>query len=163
MATLVLNPTDPSTIPSATDLEPDERWKSRLKVDIENNLRSMVDEATQNLNNTLTKAAVSAVERERLTEEHLVTMKSIRNIAQEQFRIALEHGRQERRYAASQTLDLDWSEGMIKEQHAILNRIEQGYSCSVFLLAAYCRCFRVAYFWKHTRICYLDSAGAHGD
>ncbi|OAX40458.1 hypothetical protein K503DRAFT_768562 [Rhizopogon vinicolor AM-OR11-026] len=125
MATLFPNPTESSTIPSAADFEPDEQWKSRLKVDIENNLRSMVNEAKQSLQDTLKKAPVSAVERERLAEEHLATMKNIRNLAEEQFRIALERERQERRWAAGQTLDQEWSESMIKEQQAILDKIER--------------------------------------
>jgi hypothetical protein len=125
MATLFPSPTEPSTISSAVDFEPDEQWKSRLKVDIENNLRSMVNEAKQSLQDTLKKAPVSAIERERLTEEHVATMKNIRNLAEEQFRIALERERQERRWAAGQTLDQEWSESMIKEQQAILDKIER--------------------------------------
>ncbi|KAG2363973.1 hypothetical protein BDR07DRAFT_865475 [Suillus spraguei] len=34
---------------SAADFEPGEKWKSRLKLDIEDNLRSMVDKAEQGL------------------------------------------------------------------------------------------------------------------
>ncbi|KAG0694838.1 hypothetical protein DFH29DRAFT_838168 [Suillus ampliporus] len=52
-------------------------------------------------------------------------MKNIRNLAEEQFRIALERERQERRWAAGQTLDREWSESMIKEQQAILDKIER--------------------------------------
>ncbi|KAG1778033.1 hypothetical protein EV702DRAFT_968581, partial [Suillus placidus] len=109
--------TEPPAIQSPADVEPDEQWKNRLKVDIENNLRSMVDEARQNLYDTLKKAPVSAVERERLTEEYLATMKNIRNLAEEQFRIALRRERQERRGAAAgQVLDQDLSGTMMKER-----------------------------------------------
>ncbi|KAG1735597.1 uncharacterized protein EDB91DRAFT_555570 [Suillus paluster] len=122
MATLFQTPTESST---PADFEPDEQWKSRLKLDIENNLRSMVDEAKQNLHDTLKKAPVSAAERERLGDEHLATMKNIRNLAEEQFRIALERERQERRWIAGQTLDQGWSESIIEEQKMILKRIER--------------------------------------
>ncbi|KAG2140612.1 hypothetical protein DEU56DRAFT_286352 [Suillus clintonianus] len=88
MTTLVLNSIESSTTTSAAYFEPDEKWKSGLKVDIENNLRSMVTEAKQNLNDTSTKAPVSTFERERLTE--VAPIKSIRNVAEEQFRIPLE-------------------------------------------------------------------------
>ncbi|KAG2068773.1 hypothetical protein BDR04DRAFT_1023469, partial [Suillus decipiens] len=116
MTTLFQSTTELSTNQSAADFEPDEQWKSRLKVDIEDNLRSMVDEAKQNLHDTLKKAPASAVERERLTEEHLATMKNIRNLAEEQFRIALERERQERRLAAGQVSDQKWSDKMTEEQ-----------------------------------------------
>lgn len=122
MTTLFQSTAEPSP---AADFEPDEQWKSRLKVDIESNLRSMVDEAKQNLQDTLKRAPVTALERERLTEEHLATMKNIRNLAEEQFRIALERERQERRWAAGQVLDQEWSDTMIKEQQAILDKIER--------------------------------------
>ncbi|KAG1831073.1 hypothetical protein EV424DRAFT_216817 [Suillus variegatus] len=125
MTTLFQTTTESPTNQSAADFEPDEQWKSRLKVDIENNLRSMVDEAKQNLHDTLKRAPVSALDRERLTEEHLATMKNIRNLAEEQFRIALERERQERRWAAGQALDQEWSDTMIKEQQAILDKIER--------------------------------------
>ncbi|KAG1744267.1 hypothetical protein EDB19DRAFT_1632877 [Suillus lakei] len=125
MTTLFQTTTESSTNQSAADFEPDEQWKSRLKVNIESNLRSMVDEAKQNLNDTLKRAPVSAVERERLSEEHLATMKNIRNLAEEQFRIALERERQERRWAAGQVLDQEWSDTMIEEQKAIMQQIER--------------------------------------
>lgn len=73
MATLFPKLTEPSTIPSAADFEPDEQWKSGLRYEIESKLRFMVEEAKQNLKDTLKKAPLSAVERERLTEEHLAT------------------------------------------------------------------------------------------
>jgi len=125
MTTLFQSTSESPTNPSTADFEPDEQWKSRLKVDIENNLRSMVDEAKQNLHDTLKRAPVSAIERERLTEEHLATMKNIRILAEEQFRIALERERQERRWAAGQVLDQEWSDTMAKEQQAILDKIER--------------------------------------
>ncbi|KAG2032414.1 hypothetical protein BDR03DRAFT_970088 [Suillus americanus] len=125
MTTLFQSTTESPTNPSAADFEPDEQWKNRLKLNIENNLRSMVDEAKQNLHDTLKRAPVSALERERLTEEHLATMKNIRILAEEQFRIALERERQERRWAAGQVLDQGWSDSMAKEQQAILDKIER--------------------------------------
>ncbi|KAG2035169.1 hypothetical protein BDR03DRAFT_545098 [Suillus americanus] len=51
----------------------------------------MVNETKQNLNDTLGNAPISTIERERLSEseEHITPMKSIRDIAEEQFPIAL--------------------------------------------------------------------------
>ncbi|KAG1793597.1 uncharacterized protein HD556DRAFT_1237603, partial [Suillus plorans] len=89
MATLVLVPVESSTITPAADREPDKKWKSGLKVDIENNLCSMVNEVKQTLNDTNT--LTSTVERERLSQEHITPMKSIRNIAEEQFPVVLRH------------------------------------------------------------------------
>jgi hypothetical protein len=57
--------------------------------------------------------------------EHSSVLKNIHNLAEEQFWIALEHERQERRWASGQTLDQEWSESMIKEQQAILDKIER--------------------------------------
>jgi hypothetical protein len=85
----------------------------------------MISEAKQNLQDTLKKAQVSAIERERLIEEHRATMKNILDLAEEQFQIALERERQERRWAAGQTLDQEWSESMIKEQQGILDTMER--------------------------------------
>ncbi|KAG2108689.1 uncharacterized protein F5147DRAFT_576527, partial [Suillus discolor] len=89
MATLVLVPVKSSTITPAADREPDKKWKSGLKVDIENNLRSMVNEVKQNLNDASANALTSTVERERLSQEHITPMKSIRNITEEQFPVVL--------------------------------------------------------------------------
>ncbi|OJA17641.1 hypothetical protein AZE42_10856 [Rhizopogon vesiculosus] len=61
--------------------------RSRLKVNIGDKLHHMVNAAKQNPNDTLKRKPVSTVERERLAKEHL---------AEEQFRIALEHERKER-------------------------------------------------------------------
>ncbi|KAF8423494.1 hypothetical protein L210DRAFT_3333047, partial [Boletus edulis BED1] len=116
MATLVQNP---SQSPSATlppDLEPDDEWKQILKVNIEAGLRSMVDEAKQKLTDELAKGIIRAEERDRLTADHLATLKTIRQLAEEQFRIALERERQERRWASGEQLDRAWSESMMKEQ-----------------------------------------------
>ncbi|KAG1744302.1 hypothetical protein EDB19DRAFT_534547 [Suillus lakei] len=106
MTALVLDPIESSTITSAADFEPEEKRKSGLKVDIENNLRFMVNEAKQNLSNTLAKAPVSAVNRERLAEEHVTPMKSVRNIAEERFRTALECESQVKAAQSSSSLQL---------------------------------------------------------
>ncbi|KAG1850306.1 hypothetical protein C8R48DRAFT_543061, partial [Suillus tomentosus] len=68
----------------------DKKWKSGLKVDIEKSLRSMVNEVKQNLNDTSSNALTSTVERERLSQEHVTPVKSIRNIAEEQFPVVLQ-------------------------------------------------------------------------
>ncbi|KAG8216521.1 hypothetical protein J3R82DRAFT_6637 [Butyriboletus roseoflavus] len=125
MATLMQNSSQPATSPLPPDLEPDDEWKQSLKVNIEAGLRSMVDEAKQKLNDELAKGIIGAEERERLTADHLATLKTIRQLAEEQFRIALERERQERRWASGEQLDQAWSESMMKEQQAILDRIER--------------------------------------
>ncbi|KAG2752831.1 hypothetical protein P692DRAFT_20690837, partial [Suillus brevipes Sb2] len=70
----------------AADCEPD---KSGLKVPIENNLRSMVNETKQNPNITLANPLIRTAQRNWLSEEQVIPMKSIHNIAEEQFPIAL--------------------------------------------------------------------------
>jgi hypothetical protein len=125
MATLMQNSSQPSSAPLPPDLEPDDEWKQTLKVNIEAGLRSMVDEAKQKLNDELAKGIIGAEERERLTADHLATLKTIRQLAEEQFRIALERERQERRWASGAQLDRAWSESMIKEQQAIMDKIEK--------------------------------------
>ena len=125
MATLIQNSSQPPSAPLPPDLEPDDEWKQTLKLNIEAGLRSMFDEAKQKLNNELAKGIIGAEERERLMADHLATLKTIRQLAEEQFRIALERERQERRWAAGEQLDHVWSESMMKEQQAILDRIER--------------------------------------
>ncbi|KAH7921170.1 hypothetical protein BV22DRAFT_748473 [Leucogyrophana mollusca] len=125
MSTLINNPTGTSALPNAPDVEPDDLWKSRLKQEIEDGLQSMVDEAKQSFAAKLARAPVDAEERELLADDHLATMKNIRQLAEEQFRAALERERQERRWGAGQQLDSDWKDAMIKEQQAILDRIEK--------------------------------------
>ncbi|KAF8434852.1 hypothetical protein L210DRAFT_3314455, partial [Boletus edulis BED1] len=116
MATLVQNPSQPPSATLPPDLEPDDEWKQILKVNIEAGLRSMVDEAKQKLTDELAKGIIRAEERDRLTADHLATLKTIRQLAEEQFRIALERERQERRWASGEQLDRAWSESMMKEQ-----------------------------------------------
>lgn len=125
MATLMQNSSQPASAPLPPDLEPDDEWKQALKMNIEEGLRSMFDEAKQKLNDELAKGIIGAEERERLTADHLATLKTIRQLAEEQFRIALERERQERRWASGEQLDRAWSESMMKEQQAILDRIER--------------------------------------
>ena len=125
MATLMQNASQPPSAPLPPDLEPDDEWKQALKVNIEAGLRSMVDEAKQKLNDELAKGIIGPEERERLTADHITTLKTIRQLAEEQFRIALERERQERRWASGEQLDRAWSESMMKEQQAILDRIER--------------------------------------
>ncbi|KAH7882459.1 hypothetical protein F5I97DRAFT_1961905, partial [Phlebopus sp. FC_14] len=112
-------------VPLPPDLEPDEDWKDRLRAEIEDGFRSMYDEARQSLADELAKRVVSAEEREEISKEHVTTIQNIRKLAAEQFNAALERERQERRWAAGEQLDRAWSEGMIKEQQAILDRIEK--------------------------------------
>lgn len=106
MATLALIPVESSTITPAADREPDKKWKSGLKFDIEKNLCSMVNEVKQNLNDTSPNALTSTVERERLSQEHVTPMKSIRNIAEEQFPVVLRRESQVNAARSSSSLQL---------------------------------------------------------
>ncbi|KIJ61472.1 hypothetical protein HYDPIDRAFT_56126, partial [Hydnomerulius pinastri MD-312] len=116
MTTLMQNPSQPPSDPPPLDSEPDEAWKARLKLEIEAGLQSMVDEAKQKLNERLATVLVGPEERERLTSEHLATLKNIRALAEEQYQAAVERERQEKKWASGKQLDREWSEGMIKEQ-----------------------------------------------
>jgi hypothetical protein len=63
-----------------------------------------------------------------IKEDHEKTMADLRRMAQEQFHVALERERQERKWAAEQHLDGALSEEMIKEQQAIFDAIKRSAS-----------------------------------
>ncbi|RDB27545.1 hypothetical protein Hypma_003819 [Hypsizygus marmoreus] len=106
------------------DVEPDKAWKDALKQEIEDGLKSMVQDAKKNLSDELAKAPVSVEERERLTAEYHQAMSNIRAIATEAFRDQLERERQERRWAAGQPLLPQWNEALKKEQQDIMDAIK---------------------------------------
>ena len=106
-------------------VEPDDEWKKQLKDRIEGELKSMVKDAKDSMDNKLRQAPIGHIERERLAEEHSQAMSNIRKLAAESFQIALERERQERRWAAGQQMHSAWSEALIQEQQGILDRIQQ--------------------------------------
>ncbi|KAG1735616.1 uncharacterized protein EDB91DRAFT_1250451 [Suillus paluster] len=81
-----------SSLPSTAEFKPDKQWKSRLKTHIENN-----------------KPCSALSSASGLDEEYSATMKSIGNLVEEQFGIALERERR-RRWVAGQILNWGWPE-----------------------------------------------------
>lgn len=115
-------PNIPPVSSGSSDFEPSEGWKVELRQQIEIGLAPMVDKAKHDLNvkqkgGVLTESAIQ--------NDHRKVMDNIRKIAQEQFHIAVERERQERRWAAGQHMDPEWSEAMIREQQAILDNIKK--------------------------------------
>jgi hypothetical protein len=108
-----------SFLPSTAHFELDERWKNRIKDDIDDKMRPAVDEAMWNYYDT--SPSLAGVERVRLTEEYLATMMGLRNQAEQQFRIAVEREEKHRSWAAGQTLDSAWRRSAIQEEQAILD------------------------------------------
>ncbi|EIW77102.1 hypothetical protein CONPUDRAFT_146186 [Coniophora puteana RWD-64-598 SS2] len=109
------------------ELEPDDAWKQRLRRDIEESLRSMVAAAKQHVQAKLDAhpSARNAERRDVIANEHHAAMKTIRTLAEEQYRIALARERAERQWAAGQPIDEDWADALAQEQHAIMARIER--------------------------------------
>ncbi|KAF9455964.1 hypothetical protein BDZ94DRAFT_1276863 [Collybia nuda] len=123
----------PSTISSSTkphelDIEPDEQWKTNLRTRIEEGLKSMVQDAKDNMAAELRRAPVGAEERERLTQEYTDAMTNIRKLAAEAFQTELERERQERRWASGQAMLPQWSQALMEEQQDIMDRIKKSSS-----------------------------------
>jgi hypothetical protein len=107
-------------------VEPDDEWKTQLKVRIEGELQAIVKDAKVSMDNKLRHAPLGPIERQRFAEEHSLAMCNIRKLAVESFQIALEHERQERRWAVGQQVHSAWSEALLQEQQGILDRTQQG-------------------------------------
>src|ERR1700722_1951782 len=107
------------------DLEPDDEWKQEMRKDIENGLRSMVDDAKRVLNQELEAAVVDETRRNFLTAQHLETMKTIRGIAMTQFDDALKRERRLRRWSHGLEMDDELNEALVKEQQYILDNIKK--------------------------------------
>src|SRR5271170_4378049 len=107
------------------DLEPDDEWKQKMRKDIENGLRSMVDDAKRVLNQELEAAVVDETRRNFLTAQHLDTMKNIRGIAISQFEDALKRERRLRRWSHGLEMDDELNEALVKEQQYILDNIKK--------------------------------------
>jgi hypothetical protein len=125
MTTLTSQPITSSITLDIDSLEPDDTWKTKLKEQIEDGLRSMVMDAKKSLEDKLKEAPVDFEQREKLADEHHQTMRSIRRLAQEQYANALERERVERRWAAGQSVDKKWGEILAKEQQAIMDNIKK--------------------------------------
>jgi hypothetical protein len=107
-------------------VEPDDEWKQQLKDRIEGELKFMVKDAKDSMDNKLRHAPLGPIERQRLVEEHSQAMSNIQKLALESFQIALEREWQERRWAAGQQVHSAWGEAMLQEQQGIWDRTQQG-------------------------------------
>ncbi|KAF7979267.1 hypothetical protein HWV62_42950 [Athelia sp. TMB] len=111
--------------PPHPDAEPDDAWKSGLRKQIEESLLPMVQEAKDVLQRKLGEAPVDQVTRDRLANEHSDTLKNIRRIADDLYRDQIEQERQQLKWAQGGTVERGWSEGLVKQQQAILEQIER--------------------------------------
>jgi hypothetical protein len=76
-------------------VEPDDEWKTQLKVRIEGELQAMVKDAKDSMDNKLGQAPLGHI-------GWVQAMSNIQKLASESFQIALERERQECRWAAGQ-------------------------------------------------------------
>lgn len=114
-------PTIPPVSAVSSDFEPSEGWKVELRQRIEVGLAPMVSKAKQDL---AAKKRDSTLDEQTIQNDYRKVMDGIRKIAKDQFHLALERERQERR-EAGQHMDREWSEAMIREQQAILDNIKK--------------------------------------
>lgn len=106
------------------DIEPDKVWKDGLRMRIEEGLQSMVDDAKKARDGEISKLRPNDTHREHLLREYDQAMTNIRDLAEEQFQIALERERQERRWLSGQAMLPQWDHALKSEQQEIMNRIK---------------------------------------
>ena len=104
------------------DLEPDEEWKRKLKEDIEQSFRSMIQEARDH---QLVQLKEGTVSRERLDVEYKQTLRNIKALVEEQYLRALMKERNERRWSAGVQMLPGWNDILHEEQQKIMNSIKQ--------------------------------------
>ena len=92
-----------------------------IRSKIEKELSSMVDKAKQEKENKLRSLPPNDdAERQRVEEDFESTMKTLRRLANEQFRDAVDRDR-----ARNRMVERTWSDSLIKEQQAILDEIQR--------------------------------------
>ncbi|KII84643.1 hypothetical protein PLICRDRAFT_117612, partial [Plicaturopsis crispa FD-325 SS-3] len=109
----------PSTQLHVDDTEPDEAWKNDLRERIHASMVPMIEEAAAQRDSELARLrqyGINESQNEQINRTHETTVSRYRRLAQEQYQIALERERQERRWAAGQEVNPAWSDAMIKEQ-----------------------------------------------
>ena len=104
------------------DFEPDDEWKRKLKQDIEQRFKSMVQEARDNQQVQLMEGNVN---REELDHEYKRTLHNIKGLAEEQYQLALMTERNERRWIAGVQMLPGWNDVLHEEQKNIMNSIKQ--------------------------------------
>ena len=102
------------------DLEPDEEWKRKLKEDIDQSFKSMIQEARDHQQVQLKEGNVS---QERLDVNYKQTLHSIKALAEEQYLCALMKERNERRWIAGVQMLPGWNDILHEEQQKIMNSI----------------------------------------
>jgi len=104
------------------DLEPDEEWKRKLKEDIEQSFRSMIQEARDH---QLVQLKEGTVSRERLDVKYKQTLRNIKALVEEQYLRALMKERNERHWSAGVQMLPGWNDILHEEQQKIMNSIKQ--------------------------------------
>ncbi|KAF8999178.1 hypothetical protein BDQ17DRAFT_1183037, partial [Cyathus striatus] len=98
------------------DIEPDEEWKARLKRSIEEGLQSMVEDAKDNLEESLRQTGISDEDRDRFKADYAHIMRNVRKLATESYHAELERERNERRWAAGIPVSSGWTHALQQEQ-----------------------------------------------
>ena len=104
------------------DFEPDDEWKRKLKQDIEQSFKSMIQEARDKQQVQLMEGNVS---REELDLQYKRTLHNIKGLAEEQYQLALMKERNERRWIAGVQMLPGWNDVLHKEQQNIMNSTKQ--------------------------------------
>ena len=99
--------TTPSSKRDAADFEPDDEWKRKLKQDIEQSFKSMIQSARDNQQVQLIEGNLS---QEELDHEYKRTLHNIKGLAEEQYQLALMKERNERRWIAGVQMLPGWND-----------------------------------------------------
>jgi predicted secreted protein len=110
----------PSSIHDGADFEPDDKWKRKLKQDIEQSFKSMIQEARDHHQVRLKEGTVS---QERLDLEYKQTLHNIKALAEEQYLRALMKERNERRWISGVQMLPGWNDILQEEQQNIMRQI----------------------------------------
>ena len=114
--------TTPSSKRDGADFEPDDEWKRKLKQDIEQSFKSMIQSARDNQQVQLIEGNLS---QEELDHEYKRTLHNIKGLAEEQYQLALMKERNERRWIAGVQMLPGWNDVLHEEQQNIMNSIKQ--------------------------------------
>ena len=117
--TIDIQPTTPNP-----DFEPEEEWKTGLRQRIEDSFKPAAEKLERELNERLKD--LSPPEASKAQADYDNTMAEVRRTANEQYRQLLARERQERRWAAGEKIDEKWTEILMKEQQAFLEKHKNG-------------------------------------
>ncbi|KAF7979266.1 hypothetical protein HWV62_14566 [Athelia sp. TMB] len=113
----------PVAVLPTLEAEPDDAWKVALRKQIEDSLLPLVQEAKDLYSRKLNEGPLDQVTRGRLTNEHSQALQNIRRIADDLYRDQIDQERQQLKWAQGGTVERGWSEGIVKQQQAIIDNI----------------------------------------